>query len=253
MECATVRHGNLTLPIFVWGTGPTVLLVHGWEGRSTQLGDFVPPLVASGHRVVAVDLPGHGSAPLARISVPGFAQALASVFRQIGPVKSVVAHSAGAAATVLAYTLVPYDARLALISPPRGPQFFFDQFSSYMSLAKETQVLFEASLVRRFGQSLKSLDVTAFGSTVPLPALVVHDRDDKYVPASHGQAFADSLPNAKLILTEGLGHQRILRAPHVIEHVLHFVASPNPSIANQETERVLRLQPEMELAPEVLD
>src|SRR5262245_48112387 len=29
-----------------WGSGPAVLLVHGWGGRGTQLGAFVQPLVS---------------------------------------------------------------------------------------------------------------------------------------------------------------------------------------------------------------
>jgi hypothetical protein len=37
-----------------WGSGPLVLLLHGWGGRSEQLGAFVAPLVAAGHRVVAL-------------------------------------------------------------------------------------------------------------------------------------------------------------------------------------------------------
>ena len=38
-----------------WGSGPTVLLVHGWNGRGTQLGAFIEPLVARGYQVVAFD------------------------------------------------------------------------------------------------------------------------------------------------------------------------------------------------------
>src|ERR1051325_5613961 len=46
-----------------WGAGPTVLLVHGWEGRGAQLGAFVDPLVAAGVSGVAVDAPGHRGTP----------------------------------------------------------------------------------------------------------------------------------------------------------------------------------------------
>ena len=48
------------MQVWSWGEGPIVLLVHGWNGRSTQLGGFVSPLVARGHRVVAFDALGHG-------------------------------------------------------------------------------------------------------------------------------------------------------------------------------------------------
>jgi len=47
---------------YSWGEGPVVLLTHGWNGRATQLWKFSDPLVDSGFRVVALDMPGHGQA-----------------------------------------------------------------------------------------------------------------------------------------------------------------------------------------------
>ena len=46
-----------------WGShGPIVLLVHGWEGRGSQLAAMVPLLVEAGFSVVTFDAPGHGEA-----------------------------------------------------------------------------------------------------------------------------------------------------------------------------------------------
>lgn len=43
------------------GTGPgTVLLLHGMMGSSDSWWRVIPPLAANGHRVIALDLPGHG-------------------------------------------------------------------------------------------------------------------------------------------------------------------------------------------------
>src|SRR5690349_22396214 len=43
-----------------WGSGPAVLLMHGWGGRAEQMLPFVEPLVRAGHRVIAFDAPSHG-------------------------------------------------------------------------------------------------------------------------------------------------------------------------------------------------
>ena len=43
-----------------WGTGPGVLLVHGWNGRGIQLHRFIGPLLQDGHSVITYDSPGHG-------------------------------------------------------------------------------------------------------------------------------------------------------------------------------------------------
>ena len=62
-------------PYFAWGAGPSVLLVHGWEGRGAQLGALVDPLVAAGYRVVALDGPAHGDSPgrLSTLALPAHA------------------------------------------------------------------------------------------------------------------------------------------------------------------------------------
>src|SRR5262245_12439095 len=41
LACGRVR-------AWAWGTGPGVLLVHGWGGRGAQLRAFVEPLLAAG-------------------------------------------------------------------------------------------------------------------------------------------------------------------------------------------------------------
>lgn len=40
--------GTGRLAVYEWGTGPAVLLVHGWGARATHFGKLVPALVASG-------------------------------------------------------------------------------------------------------------------------------------------------------------------------------------------------------------
>ncbi|WP_455604653.1 alpha/beta hydrolase, partial [Cellulosimicrobium funkei] len=88
------------------GTG-VVYLAHGWGGRRGQLGAFVEPLRAAGHRVVAFDAPSHGDSGPGRLgprrsTMPELADALAAVVREHGEATAVVAHSLGTATTVLA-------------------------------------------------------------------------------------------------------------------------------------------------------
>src|SRR5262249_43173476 len=85
-----------------WGHGPTVLLVHGWEGRGAQLGAFVEPLVRAGLSVVAFDAPGHGDTSGSRLYLTDLADCVVDVARAVGPLHAIVAHSLGAAAVLLA-------------------------------------------------------------------------------------------------------------------------------------------------------
>ena len=68
----------------------TVLLMHGWEGRGTQLGAFIDPLVASGFQVVALDAPAHGRSPGEQTDLLQFKDAIRAVARHVGGVHAVV-------------------------------------------------------------------------------------------------------------------------------------------------------------------
>ena len=56
-----------------------------------------------------------------------------------------------------------------------------------------------------------------------LPGLIVHDRGDRDVPVAHAERLQHSWPDARLMLTEGLGHRRILRDPEVIAAAVDFL------------------------------
>ena len=43
------------------GTGPPVLLLHGWPTSSYLWRNLIPPLAAAGRSAVAPDLPGFGA------------------------------------------------------------------------------------------------------------------------------------------------------------------------------------------------
>lgn len=53
-------NGEVNLDVRVDGTGPTVLLLHGWPDTSALWADVAPELVAAGYRVAAPDLRGCG-------------------------------------------------------------------------------------------------------------------------------------------------------------------------------------------------
>ncbi len=57
-----------------------------------------------------------------------------------------------------------------------------------------------------------------------MPVLLVHDRDDEAVPQQHSCELHALLPRSTLLVTQGLGHNRLLRDPGVIERIVEFLA-----------------------------
>jgi pimeloyl-ACP methyl ester carboxylesterase len=206
-----------------WGEGPTVLLVHGWNGRATQLGGFVTPLVDRGFRVVAFDAFGHGDSPGTSLSLPEFAGFIRQVADQLGEVYGVIAHSMGGASTTLALSEGLQIERAVFISPPADPRVFLAMFSDALGISDELQARLRQRVERRIGMPMNGMRADVLAASMQLPLQIIHDRSDKEVPVHFGQRIADAWPDAELIITEGLGHQRILRDERVISFAVSFM------------------------------
>jgi pimeloyl-ACP methyl ester carboxylesterase len=224
-ERFAIPHDGAFLPAWRWGDGAsTVLLVHGWEGRGSQLAAFVEPLLERGFSVVTFDVPGHGDAPSGHASVVEHARAIASVAHHLGTVHAVIAHSVGGAASLFATRLGLSADRLVLVAPPVSPQRFAAGFGEMLGLGDEVQRALVARLERRYGLSMEDLDVRRDAARFTAPLLVVHDTGDRVVPFEDGRTIAQAARNGRLVTTQGLGHHRVLRAPEVLAAVVPFVA-----------------------------
>ena len=220
---ATVRTDGTTITTWTWGNGPAVLLVHGWGGRGSQLFSFVPPLLAAGHSVVTFDAPGHGASPGSRSSLVEFVRAIHAVDGALGPVRGVIAHSIGAAATACALR-DGLDADAAVfVAPPTDLALYATLALDTLGFGRRARQLMRERVERRLGVPWSTLDVPGFAPLMQTPLLVIHDLDDVEVPWQDGAVIAQAWPGARLSVTSGLGHRRILRDPHVVGEAVDFL------------------------------
>jgi len=205
-----------------WGAGPAVLLVHGWEGRGAQLGAFVDPLVAAGHRVVALDGPAHGDSPGRTTTGPEFARAMAHVREAIGPLAAIVGHSFGGFTSLLAISRGLSTERLVVIAAPSSVPEILDEFMRQIALPQRAGAALVRTLEQRVGATMESFDVASFAHMVKIPVLVVHDTGDAEVPYTEGVRLSELL-GARLVTTNGLGHRRVLFAAEVVGAIMEFI------------------------------
>src|SRR5439155_20747819 len=112
-----MRVGARRVETWVWGAGPSVLLVHGWGGRGGQLGAFVEPLARRGFSVVTFDAPGHGASDAGLVTIPEMTDAILAVAAARGPLAGLIAHSVGATAATRALH-EGLDAGAVVLVPP---------------------------------------------------------------------------------------------------------------------------------------
>lgn len=202
------------------GTGPAVLLVHGWEDDNALWGPLIERFAQWGRPVVALDLPGHGFSSLEDASIGAVSAAVREVAAQAGPVFAAVGHSYGCAALIHALGHGLSLERVVLVATPvprtqpRRPLEIEGVDPTVLARAEELRQAHAAGQTEKIEQSIQVMTT---------PALVVHSIDDEQTPLANAQRLTGLWPDAELMLTDGLGHRFVAQDDDVLERVVGFV------------------------------
>lgn len=218
-ERITLRFG---LSALRWGQGPTVLLMHGWEGRPTQFAALIERLVQAGHTVVALEGPAHGRSPGRQAHVVLFARALLEAAAELPPLRAVIGHSMGGASVLLALQMGLRTEAAVSIATPARLLGVLRGFAQRLGLPARARAAFIRQIERDVGMQIGRLDVSAY--QLDLPGLVVHAADDALVAAEEAQLIHQAWFDSRLLLLQEGGHQRVLADPRLGEAVLELLA-----------------------------
>ena len=220
---STVIVGRRTIPVAAWGQGPTVLLVHSWGGRGTQMGRFVEPLVAAGYRVVSFDLPAHGGAGVGETDMVECAAAVAAVVEAQHAsgheLSAVIAHSFGVMTTLLASREYGFAIpKLVSIGAFESCRWFVDAAQTHLQLSDDVAARLRDNFEVRHGYRITwdKLSVVEMLRFSRARALVIHDRFDREIPYEHSYSLRRLGERVDHFPTVGLGHRRILGDAAVI-------------------------------------
>ena len=210
---------------WTWGSGPRVLLVHGWGGRGAQLGAFVEPLVARGFSVVAFDAPGHGASEVGLVTIPQMVAAVGAVAAHHGPLGGLIAHSVGSVVAARAMFEGLETRRAVFIGPAADLVNPAVRFTDMLGFSRRVGQLMHERIARRIAMPWSAFSVPELAPALKAPLLVIHDRDDGEVPWQHGRVITHDWPGAQLLTTDGLGHRRILRDANVVSAAAAFISA----------------------------
>jgi pimeloyl-ACP methyl ester carboxylesterase len=209
------------------GSGPAVLLLHGWEGQASDLAAFVLPLLEVGLCVLAMDLPAHGASSGQQSSIPQAARALRAVGDAVGGLYAVIAHSVGSAVLVEALHAGLAAHCAVLVAAPAQYDQHARGFAAASGLDAEGTEAMLALLRAAIGVDLREVSVPHRAPHLRQPALFIHSADDRVVAIEESLASAAAWPGARHLRFDGLGHRRILTDPAVVAAAIEFVAT-NP-------------------------
>lgn len=208
-----------------WGEGPTVLLVHGWWGRASQMAPLARAVAERGFRAVAFDVSGHGDSAGKSASWYDFLQDIERVGKALnGPLHACIGHSAGALSlmTVRGHGKVQAPRFASLCSPshPFPPLRFIERI---LGPSPGVMSLYKDYLGRQFGHSWPAMEMGACFAGAGSDLLLVYDVGDRVVPISEGHKIAALCPGSRLVELGPHGHTRLLRAPELGQAVGEFL------------------------------
>lgn len=224
--------GDAVLAGYSFGTGPTVLLVHGLQGSAANFRALAPALAGAGYRVVAFDSVSHGNSP------PGIAfsrrsvEHLRQVMTTLGPLHAVVSHSAGAYLTMLALLDLPAGCavtKCVYVAPYPDIATTLRTFTDYFRVPRTEPVQRQ---LQRWFEEIGGLPFDRQSMRHCLPrhrtpqvpeCLFIHDTDDRHIPLDCTRRTLAALEGAHLRVTSGLGHFRVLKDGGTIAHIVAFL------------------------------
>ena len=170
-------------------------------------------------------MPAHGESPGKLSSLVHFSVALESAGEVLGPIRAVVAHSFGAAATTHALARTLTAERVVFFAPPAHFESFWQRFRDGLAMPIEVWTRMVRVAEDWIGVRFADIQPRLLAPEQTTPLLVLHDRGDSQVLFEEGAELASLWPGARFVQTSGLGHLRILRDRACIGEVMEFVSA----------------------------
>lgn len=210
--------------IYSGGQGPSVFFHHGWEADAADLSSHAEHLMAKGYRVVLIDGPAHGASEGKMATLPLFAGGLGAVAATLGQPFAVIAHSMGAASSVVAMSegLLAPRAFVALASPCSLADNMAFQAGA-MGLSRRAIAQMQKGVETALKTPIERFDIARDAPAMTARALFLYGDNDVIVPQSAGEKAARHWPDAQLAMLPGIGHRGILRDPDALARVSAFL------------------------------
>jgi pimeloyl-ACP methyl ester carboxylesterase len=200
-----------------------IILVHGWSGRGTQLFKIADELVKAGYSTVSFDAPAHGKSPGKKTIMVDFIATILEIDKQFGPFEAAVGHSLGGMSVLNAIKKGLKVNHAVIIGSGDIVQDIMDDFVAKLELKPNISTRLRLHFEKKYKEDMNSYSAYLAAKETAIPVLVIHDNNDPEVPVTAGIHIHKYLKNGELLLTDGLGHRKILGNHKVIERTVQFI------------------------------
>lgn len=222
----TISYKNNKVKVYEWGESTrAVLLVHGWAGRATQVAHLVAPLMAAGYKVYSFDAPAHGNSNGRHTHFLEFSEIILVLNKQFPDIESIIGHSMGGSACIHAITQGFNPKKCIIIGSPSNIDGVLKSYCEQINVSHNIVKIIKVHLEKKFSQKFEDLSLSTMVKNITTYGLILHCEDDKDAPVESAYEIHKNWNNSTLVLTQNLGHRRILKNKEVAQTIIDFLKS----------------------------
>ena len=200
-----------------------ILLVHGWSGRGTQLYNIADKVLENKMMVISFDGPAHGLSTGKSTSIIEFIKCIRQLEKDYGPFDAAIGHSFGGMALLNAVSEGLKIDNLVIIGADNSIDEIIKSEVKKYSLRPIVAKKLVKLLNKQLGVNIEDYSSENASKNVNIPTLVINDSEDKYVDVSSAITIRQNLKYGELLMTNGLGHHKILKDPVIIQRIIDFI------------------------------
>lgn len=214
---------NKEIVVYTYGnSNKKILLVHGWSGRGTQLVKIADAFLENGYATISFDAPAHGKSGTKTTLMLEFIESILEVEKQYGPFEFAVGHSLGGMSILNAVKKGLQIKKAVVIASGNSVINIVNTFTEKIGLPNKVAVLMKNNFEKKYHLEMESFSAYVVAKEVKIPVLVIHDNDDEDISVSEAYHLAENLSNKEILITNNLGHRKILGDLKVIEKIVEF-------------------------------
>ena len=199
------------------------LLIHGWSGRGTQLFKIADKLLENGFMTISFDAPAHGKSTGKTTMMNEFVKTAQFLEKEFGPFEIALGHSLGGM-TVLNAIKQGLNAKKGIVIGSGDViSDIIKEFVAKIQLKPKMADKIKLQFYKNFGEDIDNYSAYIAAKSVKIPILVIHDTEDAEVPVSCAHHIRQNLEQGEILITNGLGHSRILKDSRVIDRIIEFI------------------------------
>ncbi|WP_456377789.1 alpha/beta hydrolase [Lutibacter sp.] len=215
---------NKKVMVYTYGYSKRkVLILHGWSGRGTQLYKIADKLLENGFMTISFDGPAHGESTGKTTMMNEFVTASKFIEEKYGPFEIAIGHSLGGMAILNSIKRGLKLKKVVIIGAGDIITDIIIDFVNKLQLKPKMITKIKQYFFKKFGKDIDDYSASTAAKKVLIPTLVIHDTEDKDVPVSCAYNIRQHLKQGELLITNGLGHRRILKDNLVLKQIIEFI------------------------------